>query len=107
MKPCRKCSRPLTNRATECAECGWRELTSDLSPVSYTELVSDDHQKELGAHSTTFVIGWFASRAVLLIAAMIAGGCVGWYLIGTTAATIGLLAGAILCAVGFLSEVAG
>lgn len=107
MKPCRKCSRPLSNQATECVECGWREPRSDSIPVAKTGLVSDEHREESEANSITFVIGWFASRVVFLVATMIAGGCVGWYLIGTTGATIGLLAGAILCVVDFLSEVAG
>ena len=107
MKPCRKCSRPLSNQATECVECGWREPKSDSIPVAKTGFVSDEHREESEANSTTFVIRWFASRAVFLIATMIAGGCVGWYLFGTTGATIGLSVGAILCAAGFLSEVAG
>lgn len=107
MKPCRKCSRPLSNRTSICPECGWSEPLSEDRLLLSQQPPSDELHQEYEPSSSVFVANWFISRAILLLVMMSLAGGVGWFCNGGSGATIGVFLGAILCAAGFLSEFAG
>jgi hypothetical protein len=107
MRPCPRCSCPLSNRASDCSACGWHVASAEVQTKASRSLRFDDHQSEDERSPTPFVVGWFVSRAILLVCVMGVAGGIGWFCNGTVGATIGVFLGAILCAAGFLSEFAG